>query len=96
MTSQGHVTTASLKQANKEDNGEAFLSACISKGAAHPSLKIHTVNLEDLKSRMQQFDYNQTNSQRVINKRFGVTECWSYLSCTLTKFGRDDLMPFCG
>ena len=22
MTSQGHVTTASLKQANKEDNGE--------------------------------------------------------------------------
>ena len=24
MTSQGHVTTASLKQANKEDNREAF------------------------------------------------------------------------
>ena len=24
MTSQGHVTTASLKQANKEDNGETF------------------------------------------------------------------------
>ena len=24
MTSQGHVTTASLKQANKEDNKEAF------------------------------------------------------------------------
>ena len=24
MTSQGHVTTASLKQANKDDNREAF------------------------------------------------------------------------
>ena len=24
MTSQGHVTTASLKQANKEDNRETF------------------------------------------------------------------------
>ena len=32
MTSQGHVTTASLKQATKEDNREAFfISACISQ-----------------------------------------------------------------
>ena len=44
MTSQGHVTTASLKQANKEYIEGQFLSACISKSYAHPSLKLHTVN----------------------------------------------------
>ena len=44
MTSQGHVTTASLKQAHKEDNREVFLSAYISKSSAHPSLKLLTVN----------------------------------------------------
>ena len=43
MTSQGHVTPASLKQANKEYVEGHFLSAWISKSSAHPSLKLHTV-----------------------------------------------------
>ena len=29
---------------------------------------------------MFKFDLDQTNSHRVINKRFGVEECWSYIS----------------
>ena len=29
---------------------------------------------------MRKFDYDQTNSHRVINKRFGVEERWSYIS----------------
>ena len=44
MTSQGHVTTASLIQANKEYIEGHFLSVCIYKGSVHPSLKLHTVN----------------------------------------------------
>ena len=40
ITSQGHVTTA-----NKEYLLEGhFLSNCISKGSAHPSLKLHITN----------------------------------------------------
>ena len=31
MTSQGYLTTASLKQANEEDHRGHFLSACMSK-----------------------------------------------------------------
>ena len=39
MTSQGHVTSASLKQANNKNIEGHFLSACISKkNSAHPSL----------------------------------------------------------
>ena len=52
MTSQGHVTTASLKPANKEDNRGAFLSVFISKSSAHRSLKIHTVNCGTLNNMM--------------------------------------------
>ena len=52
MTSQGHVTTASLKQANKEYIEGHFLSACISKSSAHPSLKLHTVYIGTLNSMM--------------------------------------------
>ena len=44
IKSQGHVTRASLKQANKECIEGYFLSACISKSSAHPTLKLHTVN----------------------------------------------------
>ena len=29
---------------------------------------------------MLKFDYDQTNSHRVINKRFGVEEWWSYIN----------------
>ena len=29
---------------------------------------------------MLKFDHDQTNSHRVINKRFGVEECWSYIN----------------
>ena len=52
MTSQGHVTTASLKQANKEYIEGHFLSACISKSSAHPSLKLPAVNLGTLNRMM--------------------------------------------
>ena len=52
MASQGHVTTVPLKQANKEDNREAFLSACISKSSSHRSLKLRTVNCGTLNSMM--------------------------------------------
>ena len=44
MRSQGRVTTASLKQPNKEYVEGHSLSACISKSSAHPSLKLRTVN----------------------------------------------------
>ena len=44
MTSQGHVTTASLKQADKEYMERHFLSACISKNSVHQFFKLHTVN----------------------------------------------------
>ena len=45
MTSQGHVTTAALKQAHKEDNREVFfIRLYISKISAHPTLKLLTVN----------------------------------------------------
>ena len=47
---------------------------------AHPSLKLHKVNRGTLKSMMWKFDHYQTNSRRVINKSFGVEECWSYIS----------------
>ena len=80
MTSQGHVTTASVKQAHREGNREIFLSAYISKNSADPSLKLLTVNWGTLNSMMYKFDHDQTNSHRVISKRFGVEECWSYIS----------------
>ena len=41
---QGHVTTASLKQANKEYTEGHLLSACISKSFAHPTLKLHSIH----------------------------------------------------
>ena len=44
MTTQGHGTTTSLKQANEYYIEGHFLSTCISKSSAHPSLEIHTVN----------------------------------------------------
>ena len=80
MTSHGHVTRASLKQANKEDIERHFLSACIAESPGHPSLKLHTVNWGTLNSMMWKFDHDQTNSHRVINKSFGVEECWSYIN----------------
>ena len=79
MTSQGHVTTASLKQANEEYIEGHFLSACVSVNSAHPCLKLHTVNLGTLNSRMYKFDHDQTNSHIVINQSFDVEECWSYI-----------------
>ena len=57
MTSQGHVTTVSLKQANKEDYRRAFFMC------------LH-----------QKFDNDQTSSNRLINRSFGVEECWSYIN----------------
>ena len=67
MTSPGHVTTASLKQANnKNDNRGVFLSACISKSSAHPSLKIHTVNLGTLNITCTS---NNVNCPDVVSKR---------------------------
>ena len=86
MTSQGHVTTASLIQANKDNNIERhFLSACISKSSAHQSLKLHTVNCWTLTSTMWQFDNDLTNSYGVIDKSFGVEEFWSYINASLHK-----------
>ena len=84
MTSQDHVTPASLKQANKEYIEGHFLSVYISKSSAHPSLKLHTVNWGTLKSKIWKFDHDQTNSHRVINKSFGLKECWSYVNIPLT------------
>ena len=55
-----------------------FLSTCISRSTAHPSLKLHTVNLGPLNSIMWKFDQDQTNSHRIVNKSFGVEECWFY------------------
>ena len=52
MTSRGHVTKASLKQTNEEYIEGHFLSACVSGNSAHPCLKLHTVNLGTLNSRM--------------------------------------------
>ena len=60
MTSQSHVTTASLKQAHEEDNREVFF-----------------IRLNNM---MYKFNHDQTNSQRVTNKRFGVEEWWSYIN----------------
>ena len=50
MTLQGHVTTASLKEAHKEDNRDNFLSVYIERSSAHPipSLKVPAVNLGTL------------------------------------------------
>ena len=62
MTSQGHVTTASLKKANREYTEGHFLSACISKGSVHPSLKLYKVNCGTLNSVMGKFDHDQTMS----------------------------------
>mgnify|MGYP001801588570 FL=1 len=61
MTSQGHVTRASLKKANREYTEGHFLSACISKGSVHPSLKLYKVNCRTLHSVMGKFDHDQTN-----------------------------------
>ena len=72
MTSQGHVTAASLKQADNEYMEGRFLSACISKSSAHPSLRLHTVNLGTLNNTMWKFNHDQTNNHRVINKSFCV------------------------
>ena len=36
MTSQGHVTTASLKEAHKEDSKGDSLSVYIARSSAHP------------------------------------------------------------
>ena len=67
------------KQTNKEYSEENFLSPCISKSSAHPTLKPNTVNWRTLNSVMWMFDHDQTNSHRVINQSFGVKECWFYI-----------------
>ena len=84
MTSQGHVTTASLNKHIRKIKERYFLSAYSSKSSAHPSLKLLTVNWGTLSRMMWKFDHDQKNSHRGINKRFGVEECWFYirLFCT--------------
>ena len=82
MTSQGHVTTASLKQANKEDNRETFFIRLHLKKFCASIL--HTVNCRTLKSTMWKFEHGLTNSHGVINKSFGVEESWSYMYINLT------------
>ena len=57
-----------------------FFSAYISKRSAHPPLKLLTVNWGTLDSLIWKFDHHQANSHRVINKKFGVEECWSYIN----------------
>ena len=52
MTSQGHMTTGSLKQANKEDIRGIFYPPASQKSSAHRSFKIHTVNCGTLNSMM--------------------------------------------
>ena len=52
MTTQGHMTTVSLKQANKDYIEGRFLSTCFSKSSAHPSLQLHTINWGTLNSMM--------------------------------------------
>ena len=77
MTSQGLVSSASLKQAHKEDIERYFLSAYISKISVHPSLNLLTVHGGTPNRMMLKFDHD---SHRLINKRFGVEECWSYIN----------------
>ena len=74
LTSQGHVTNPSLKQANKDHIEGNFLSACISKSSRHSSLKNFTQLIEagTLNSMMGKFVHDQTNSHRVIIKSLGV------------------------
>ena len=36
--------------------------------------------LTSLSGTIYKFDHDQTNSHRVINKRFGAEECWSYIN----------------
>ena len=80
MTSHGNVTTALLKQANKRYIDGHFLSACITKSSEQTSLKLYTVNCATLKLLYDVApNHNQKNSHRVLNKRFGVKECWSYI-----------------
>ena len=83
MTWQGHVTTASLKQANREYIKGHFLSACHPKSSAHPSLKLHTVKWGTINGRMSKFAHDQTNSHGVIIGSFGVEECWSYINIAI-------------
>ena len=49
MTSQGHVTTASLKQANKEDNRETFFIGLHLKKFCASILEISHSKLPDPK-----------------------------------------------
>ena len=49
MTSQGHVTTASLKQANKEDNREAFFIRLHLKNFCASILETSHSTLQDSK-----------------------------------------------
>ena len=58
MTSQGHLTTISLKQATKEFNIGSFLSTFI--------LETSHSKLRDPKQ--YDFDHDQTNNRRFINK----------------------------
>ena len=44
MTSQGYVTTGSLKQSSTQYLEGHFLSACVSQSSAHSTLNLHTVN----------------------------------------------------
>ena len=76
MTSQGHVTRASLKQAYKDYIEGSFLSTCISKISAHPTLKLRRVNWGTLNSMMWKLYHDQTNRHRLIKGSFGVEEWW--------------------
>ena len=49
MTSQGHVTTASLKQANKEDKRKAFFISLYVKKLYVSVLKTSHSKLKDFK-----------------------------------------------
>ena len=49
MTSQGHVTAASLKQAHKEDNREVFFIGLYLKKLCVSTLKTSHNKLRDLK-----------------------------------------------
>ena len=85
MTSQGHVTTASLKQAHEDDNREVFFIGLYLKKFCASILETSHSKFRDAKQDDVNvecdvmFDHDQTNSHRVKNKRFGVEECWSYI-----------------
>ena len=62
MTSQGHVTTASVKQAHTEDNREVFFIRLYLKKFGASFLETSHSELRDPNSIMYKFDHDQTNS----------------------------------